>query len=180
MLRGRTIRLTALSKRDISTLVQWDEDAGFLRLLDSSPARPRTEEAIRVWLDQLDTTNNEMMFAIRPIDSETLIGTVGFDGIEWSHQVAGFAIGIGDRENQGKGYGLEATRLALAFAFNELNLHRLQLSVFEYNERAIALYERCGFRREGVFREYLNRDGLRHDMYLYGLLRHEWAAGLSD
>ena len=67
-------------------------------------------------------------------------------------------------------------RLALKFAFDELNLHRVQLTVFAYNDRAIALYEKLGFQREGTFREFLHRDGARYDMYLYGLLRREWEA----
>jgi RimJ/RimL family protein N-acetyltransferase len=46
--------------------------------------------------------------------------------------------------------------------------------VFSYNDRAIALYEKLGFQREGVYREFLQRDGERHDMYLYGLLHREW------
>ena len=67
----------------------------------------------------------------------------------------------------------------MRFAFDELNLHRVQLTVFSYNERAIALYEKLGFQREGVYREHLQRDGRRYDMYLYGLLRHEWEKGLK-
>jgi RimJ/RimL family protein N-acetyltransferase len=59
---------------------------------------------------------------------------------------------------------------------DELNLHRVQLTVFSYNERAIALYEKLGFQREGVYREFIQRDGRRYDMYLYGLLRREWKA----
>ncbi len=55
-------------------------------------------------------------------------------------------------------------------------LRRVQLTVFSYNERAIALYEKLGFRREGAFREFLQRDGKQYDMYLYGLLRREWEA----
>ena len=176
LLRGQVVRLTALRKHDVATIVRWEEDTTFLRLLDSGPARPRTEETISAWLDEVDKATNELMFAIRLIDDEDLIGTVGFDGIEWSNQAAGFAIGLGDRSNWGKGYGAEATQLALVFAFNELGLHRLQLTVFSYNHRAIALYEKCGFKREGVFREYIRRDGQRYDMYLYGLLRQEWAA----
>ncbi len=74
----------------------------------------------------------------------------------------------------GQGYGYEAMVLALNFAFNELNLHRLQLTVYSYNERAIHLYERLGFQREGVYREFLLRDGQYHDMYQYGILSHEW------
>ena len=58
--------------------------------------------------------------------------------------------------------------------FDELNLHRVQLTVFDYNKRAIALYEKLGFQHEGTFREFLHRDGRRYDMHLYGLLRREW------
>lgn len=56
----------------------------------------------------------------------------------------------------------------------ELNLHKLQLTVFSYNTRAVSIYESLGFKREGSFREFLERDGRRHDMYLYGLLKREW------
>jgi RimJ/RimL family protein N-acetyltransferase len=62
----------------------------------------------------------------------------------------------------------------ITFAFQELNLHRLQLSVFSYNQKAISLYERLGFKKEGTYREFLERDSKRFDMFLYGLLRHEW------
>lgn len=62
----------------------------------------------------------------------------------------------------------------------ELNLYRLQRTVFSYNERAIRLYERCGFQREGAYRELLQRDGERYDMLLYGLLAHEWRQRMRE
>ncbi|WP_010529211.1 GNAT family N-acetyltransferase [Lentibacillus jeotgali] len=68
----------------------------------------------------------------------------------------------------------EILRLALAFAFGELNLHRIQLLVFENNKRAIAPYEKCGFKHEGGHREYLARDGKSEDMLIFGILRREW------
>ncbi|MDW2877477.1 MULTISPECIES: GNAT family N-acetyltransferase [Bacillaceae] len=55
-----------------------------------------------------------------------------------------------------------------------MNLHRLQLTVFSYNSRAIRLYEKFGFKKEGAFREFMERNGQRYDMFLYGLLRREW------
>jgi RimJ/RimL family protein N-acetyltransferase len=64
--------------------------------------------------------------------------------------------------------------LVIHYAFDELNLHRLQLSVIAYNARAIAMYEKLGFVREGNYREFVERDGARHDLLLYGLLRPEW------
>ncbi|MCS4515774.1 GNAT family N-acetyltransferase [Clostridium botulinum] len=68
-------------------------------------------------------------------------------------------MGFGEEEARGKGYGTQVTELVLNFAFKELNLHRIHLTVLEYNHRAIKLYEKVGFRREGTYREFIHRDG---------------------
>ena len=115
--------------------------------------------------------------AVRRLEDDTLLGVINIEDILWPHAVGWLSISIGDRANWGKGYGGEAMRLVLNYAFRELNLHRVQLTVFEYNVRAILLYEKLGFRREGVSREFMQRDGKRYDMYLYGLLSREWSEG---
>ena len=114
------------------------------------------------------------LFAIRPLAEDTLLGLLEFDGIDWSNRTTFVSIGIGAAEHRGRGYGADAMRVALRFAFSELNLHRVCLTVFSYNEPAIALYERLGFVREGAYREHIERDGQHYDMILYGLLRREW------
>lgn len=172
--QGRLIRLTGLTKEDARELARWRNDAGFLRLLDATAARPQSEDQFVKWIEDEHKNDRAYQFAIRRLRDDLLLGQIGLDSILWSHGVAWLAIEIGERSNWGKGYGQEALALVLAFAFRELNLHRVQLTVFAYNERAIRLYERLGFQREGVYREFLARDGERHDMYLYGLLRPEW------
>jgi RimJ/RimL family protein N-acetyltransferase len=174
MWQGQRVRLTGLTKEDMKSAATWYNDAGFLRLLDAKAARPRSEEDLGKWLEEEQKNPRSFPFAVRLLDSDTLIAVLVLDGILWSHGVAWLSIGIGDRDNWGKGYGREAMTLLLNYAFRELNLHRVQLTVFEYNERAIALYERLGFQREGVYREFMQRDGQRYDMYLYGLLSREW------
>jgi RimJ/RimL family protein N-acetyltransferase len=62
----------------------------------------------------------------------------------------------------------------LDFGFNELNFYRIQLNVISYNDVAINLYESIGFKKEGIYRNFILRDGKRYDMYLYGMLREEW------
>lgn len=84
-------------------------------------------------------------------------------------------IGIGEREYWSKGYGTDAMNVILRFAFDELNLYRISLNVFEYNQRAIRSYEKVGFVVEGREREFLRRGGRRWDMIFMGLLREEWA-----
>jgi RimJ/RimL family protein N-acetyltransferase len=176
LFHGTLVRLTAIASDDLPTLTRWNQDAEFLRFFDSRPAYPKTETALAQRLEELQKAEDTFVFAVRPVDGEELIGYLELDGVVWQHGVCGLGLGIGERANWGKGYGHEATQLALRYAFHELNLHRIQVTVFSYNERSIALIEKFGFQREGVFREFLQRDGARYDMILYGLLRHEWEA----
>ncbi len=173
---GKLVRLTGLKKEDAKTFSNWHNDAGFLRLIDAEMARPRAAEEIEKWFEEWQKDPKQICFAVRKLDDEQMLGFISLEGILWSHGVAWLGVGIGDRSQWDKGYGRDAILLLLKYGFDELNLHRIQLTVFQYNERGIALYEKLGFRREGVFREFMQREGRRYDMYLYGLLRREWAA----
>lgn len=174
LLRGHTVWLTSLDRSAVPVIARWEQDIEFLRLLDSSPARPRSEDEIARWIDTEQRSSNNFLFGIRLLDSDDLIGWVELDGVQWTHGTCSLGIAIGNRSMWGQGYGAEAMSLILQFAFSELNLHGIHLTVFSYNERAIKLYENLGFQREGVYREYLHRDGKRYDMLLFGILRKEW------
>ncbi len=176
LLSGARIRLTALTPNDLPTITYWYQDAEFLRLFDARPAYPQSEAALAQWLEERHKATDTFLLAVRLHNNEKLLGYIELDGILWSHQVCGVAVCIRESAERGKGYGYEAMQLALRFAFHELNLYRVQLTAFSYNEPSIALAEKLGFQREGVYREFLQRDGRRHDMYLFGLLRHEWEA----
>lgn len=174
LLTGHTVRLTPLNGGDLSVLAGWQMDSDFLRLLAAEPAFPKNEAQMADWLREGQRGHSNYLFGIRLAETEELIGFLELGDILWNHRVAWVAIGIGARSHWGQGYGAEALGLLLDFAFNELNLHRVQLTVFSYNSRAAALYEKLGFQREGVQREALERDGRRYDLYLYGILRREW------
>lgn len=181
LLTGPQLRLTNCTAADLPTIAGWQQDDAFLRLYDARPAYPRSEAVLSDWLATATRATDAFVFAIRlhaggQPPPGTLIGLLELDGILWTHQISWLSITIGAVEHRGHGYGTEALRLALAFAFGELNLHRVQLTVFAYNTPAIALYEKLGFQREGVYREFIHRDDQRSDMYLYGLLAREWRA----
>lgn len=177
LLRGQKVRLTAVTSADMPAITRWWDDPSFLRLYNTAPAIPRNDDQLSRRFDLSQTSPDVFLFAIRLIDEDELIGLLEMDGVDWPHRTTFLSIGIGEARHRGLGYGHEAMRLALNFAFNELNLHRVCLTVFSYNEPAIALYEGLGFTREGTFREHVERDGRRFDMYLYGILRREWEAG---
>lgn len=172
---GQHVRLTSPRPDDAAAIARWYEEAEFARLFDAQPAYPRTPSAIQRWFDHVDRPHNEYTFVIRLLYTEEPVGVVMLDAIQWTHRAAYVAIGIGEPAYRGRGYGEEAMRLTCGFAFGELNLHRLSLTVFSYNLPAIRLYEKLGFRREGVMREALLRAGQRYDLLLYGLLAAEWA-----
>ena len=113
-------------------------------------------------------------FMIRTLEGNNLIGQLAFDGVQWPHADTFVSISIGEREYWDKGYGTDAMRVILRYAFIELNLHRVSLNVFEYNQRAVRSYEKAGFNHEGRVRQFLNRFGQRWDLIHMGILREEW------
>jgi RimJ/RimL family protein N-acetyltransferase len=175
LLEGENVRLTAINDTDIPMIEEWFNDINFLRYYDMLPAIPKNLKQVADMIRDYNDSQEKYIFAIRTKDNNSIIGVAGFDEIIWSNEVSTVFIGIGNKKFTGKGIGSEAMSLLLDFGFCELNFYRIQLNVIAYNERAIKLYERLGFTREGTLRDFIFRDGKRYDMYLYGLLRHEWS-----
>jgi RimJ/RimL family protein N-acetyltransferase len=177
LFQGQLIRLTAMRNDDLSIMTRWYESSEFARLFDYRPAFPRNERRLQGWVNDSDRDrDSNYTFGIRTLYSDDLIGVVELDGIVWSHRVGWLGIAIGDPTHRRRGYGREAIEMTLRFAFTELNLHRVQLTVFSYNMPAIRLYQSLGFTHEGTQREALHRDGAHYDMLMFGLLAREWGA----
>jgi len=174
LLVGKKIKLTSINDEDVFELHKWFNDVSFMRHYDIVSAIPKNIENIKELVSEARKSNTAYIFAVKNIQEQELIGVTGFDDISWNNGTALIYIGIGGEKYRGCGYGKEALKLTIEFGFEELNFHRIQLTVLEYNEVAINLYEKLGFKREGVYREFIHRDGRRYDMYLYGILRSEW------
>ena len=171
---GTLVRLT--SGRDEAVMwARWSHDTQYLRLLDSEPQQPTTEARIR------KEGNNQKLpdgkgfgFDIRMLADDRLLGFVYLGVMSWIDRDAWVAIGIGDRESWDEGYGTDAMRVALRYTFDELHLHRVSLTVFGNNARAMRSYEKAGFKREGQVRESMLRDGEFIDTVHMGVLKTEW------
>lgn len=171
LLEGHHIRLTRFQPEDTEVMQRLLDDATFARHFSATPYRHLSMDKIEKMMatDAPET----FRFAIRNFEDERMIGIVALEDILYTHGTAWLMIGI-DPDCEGQGYAADAMETVLEYAFAELNLHRIQLTVFEYNTRAIQLYERLGFVQEGRYRAFLRRDGKRYDMLLYGLLEPEW------
>jgi len=102
------------------------------------------------------------------------IGITLLVNIDYKNRNAECIIDIGEKEYWGQGYGTEALTLLLNYAFQELNLHRVSLRVFSFNEKAIHLYKKLEFKEEGAGRQSLFRFGKWHDMIHMGILQGEY------
>lgn len=174
LLIGKLVRLAASAPEDSEAFARWSHDTDYLRNMDSDVALPRSAD----YFSKNDRGDNPraVNLRIRTLAEDKLIGFVVLHSIEWNNQTALLAIGIGEADYRGKGYGSDTLRLILRYAFRELNLYRVGLSVFAYNERAIRAYERVGFIHEGRIRGFAYRDGQRHDELIMGILHDEWRA----
>jgi RimJ/RimL family protein N-acetyltransferase len=174
--RGELVRLTAEEPQTLAAAFsRWNRDSEFTRLLDFDPQHMWSEKKLKEFMEK-DMEKDpplEYFFQVSELAEDKLIGFVGLFP-NWAHGNAWVGIGLGEREYWGKGYGTDAMRLALRYAFMELNLHRVTLDVFEYNPRAIRSYEKAGFRPEGRQRQALIRNGKRWDLLEMGILREEW------
>jgi RimJ/RimL family protein N-acetyltransferase len=179
LFRGELVRLAMEEPQAMAeAFSRWARDSEYWRLANFIPAQLYSVKAIKEWVEkeQENERGDEFVFTIRTIQDDHLIGDVELDGVLWNHGDTFVGIGIGERGYWGKGYGTEAMRLILRYAFSELNLYRVSLNVFEYNSRAIRSYEKIGFVHEGHARGALVRDGRRYDLVYMGILREEWQA----
>ena len=174
---GKLVRLAAIDPEEFGEdFSNWGRDSEFKRLLDSDPPRMWSAKAQKEWVEkQVESSgNNAFWFAIHAQEDGRLLGAVDLGLTSWGSRDAFVGISIGDRDFWGKGYGTEAMQLLLCYTFTELNLNRVSLNVFEYNQRAVRSYEKAGFQIEGRQRQAMIREGRRWDILYMGILRIEW------
>ena len=174
-LRGRAVNLRRHRMEDLPAVVRWYRDPELGRLTRYH-ANPMTAEEVERFFRGRLMADDALAYAIEELPSRRLIGFTTFSGLDPENGSVLFHITIGERDAWGRGLGSEATSLMLGHAFENLELHRVGLSVFSYNTRAIRAYEKVGFRHEGRLRDAIQRDGRYWDEIQMGILREEWLA----
>ena len=152
---------------------RWYADPEIARLARYQEAPMRAEEIERFFTARV-VGPDALAMAIHERATERLVGTCAFSQLDGENGSALYHITIGEKDTWGRGFGTEATRLMLDHAFGVLALHRVALFVFEFNERAIRTYRRCGFVIEGRSRESIYRDGRWWDELAMSVLESDW------
>jgi diamine N-acetyltransferase len=168
------VTLRELAREDISIVNRWRQDRDLVDGL-GAPARYISEDVDQAWFeDYLRRRGSDVRCAILVDGEPQPVGLISLTGIDPVHRRAEIHLLVGRRDLHGRGVGTGATRLMLRHAFNDLNLHRVFLSVLAHNAAAIRVYEKSGFVREGVARESAYKRGKYEDMVQMGILAREF------
>lgn len=175
LIRGQKVVLRRPRADDLPHVRRWYVDPELARLTRYQ-TRPMSDSEIELFFRSRLLAPDALAYAILELPSQRLVGFTTFSGLDADNGSVLYHITIGEREAWNRGLGTETTALMLGHAFERLGLHRVGLTVFEFNERAIRAYEKAGFRIEGRLREAVRRDGRFWDEITMGVLEHEWHA----
>jgi RimJ/RimL family protein N-acetyltransferase len=175
---GDLVRLTSEEPEMYARVeVRWQRDSEFVRLAGGDLGLS-SEKKIKEWAEKKAEKGPQperYSFNLRTLADDRLVGFLGL-WVDLIHSEGWVGIGIGERDSWNKGYGTDAMRLCLRYAFLELGLQRVSLGLHEYNPRALRSYEKAGFQMEGRTRKDILREGRRTDTLWMGILREEWLA----
>jgi RimJ/RimL family protein N-acetyltransferase len=170
---GQKVRLRAIERADIYRWKMWFDDPETRRFMLRIYTKSHWDGDD--FLERVKASETDKVFSIETLDG-LHIGTIGLHHIDWISRNAELGIMIGDPAYRDQGYGTDTIRTLVHFAFDTMNLHRLDLRADEANVRGIACYEKCGFRHEGIRREAQFRDGHYHGMVMMGILKADFLA----
>ncbi|MFX1512455.1 MAG: GNAT family N-acetyltransferase [Promethearchaeota archaeon] len=175
MLHGKLVRLRGLELTDLDRMTElwnnWDIRQYLVSVVPASKAEE--EQWIRsTWERRQKGT--DYIFAIETLAEKEYIGNIGLHQFHWINRSAILGIAILDPAFWGQGYGTDALKTLLKYAFETLNLNRVELEVFENNERAQRAYQKVGFKEVGRRRQFRFWDGYYEDAIILDILREEW------
>jgi RimJ/RimL family protein N-acetyltransferase len=177
LLRGDTVRLRASTDEELTVLEHWWNEPA-VAMFNARAVRPRPPglriDHLRTWVANEDGALGTG-FSVITLAGEEFAGHVGLFAADPKERVATFGIALGP-PFWGRGLGTDATRVMVRYGFLELGLHRIELRVWAFNQRAVAAYASAGFQVEGRLREVVFHDGRWHDELLMAQLDRDWRA----
>lgn len=175
MLKGKYVGLRAVEESDLSQLLLWRNQPNYRRFFREYRELSQTNQ--RNWFDSkvLNDKSTEM-FSIVDINTGELLGACGLCYIDWINRNADFSIYIGkDDLYIDEKYAIEAAQIMMKYGFEELNLHRLWSEIYSFDEAKNVMFDRLGFKLEGVHKETHWTEGKWCDSLFYGYVMHDLA-----
>jgi hypothetical protein len=172
MIKGKLVGLRAIEEADLELLQQWRNNPAFRR--NFREVRELGMENQKRWFKMTyDNPMRDFMFGIVDIDNDQLIGACGLLYINWFIRSADFSFYIG-RDNayiDDKGYAEEAARLLIDYGFNNLNLHKIWMELYEFDKVKFNFFtQKFGFKQDALLRDNCFEDGKYWNSYIISLI----------
>lgn len=171
ILKGEKVVLRPVRMDDAPRFVKWFNDPEVCYFVMTGGVKLKEEQK---WIKERIQGKVKDVFLCVDTKEGTHIGSIDLNKINKKNRHASFGIVIGDKKYWNKAFGSEAARLIIGYGFTKLKLHRIDLDVYSYNQRAIKVYKRLGFKKEGIKREHRLWKGKFYDSYLMSVLDREW------
>jgi RimJ/RimL family protein N-acetyltransferase len=170
MIAGEHVILRAFERDDAERCYRWMNDPNIVRTLKTR--YPIAFQGEVEWLERaMHPGANERHFAIERKDDRTHVGNASIHDIDWVSRTGWFGLFIGEPAAWNRGFGSDAIQTLVRFAFDEMNLTKLRINVFDYNERAKHVLLTQGFVQEGKLMRDFYRDGAYHDIVILSKFR---------
>lgn len=174
MYSGQLVKLRAYKEDDIEKAVEFINDEEVKKLMDSNIPFPMTKWQEEEWVrSRKANTDFTYDFAIEDLKTGKYIGGCSINECDVKNRTCVVGIMIGDKEYWGKGYGSDALKVLIKFIFEEVNMNKIKLNVFSFNNRAIACYKKVGFKEEGILKKEIYRNGRYHDEIIMAMFKDD-------
>lgn len=173
ILSGEKCALVTCSIEDAELWAKWDNDLTVTIPLGDEAYTPTNFEKETEQIKNI-LQNQSPVFGILDNESGRLIGRCMLFNLDWVNRSAMMGVVIGETDFWGLGYGQESVRLLLEYGFQLLNLNSIMLGVFEFNQRAIACYQKIGFKEIGRRREARLIGEKKYDAIMMDILASEF------
>lgn len=156
------IYLRPMDYADTDNIIRW-RNTDFVRR-NFIYRKPFTRQGHENWIKTMIDTGKAVQFIICTRKGDEPVGSVYLRDIDRNHNKAEYGIFIGEKQALGKGYGTQAARLMIAYAFGHAGLHKLMLRVLAENRQALRSYEKAGFVQEAYLEDEVFLEGCYKDI----------------
>ncbi len=172
---GDRVYLRPVEHDDLVHIRKWANNPEIRRL--TGEVTPMTPAGAERFFEKVQNDEDRVWFVIVLKENDAPIGEAGLLRMFPAWRTTDLSIIIGEKDAWGKGYGTEAIRLLLDYAFGYLNFHRVSIGVVGFNERALRFYEKIGFKQEGIQRDGYFYDHAYSDFVMMSILEDEFTYG---
>jgi len=172
MLIGEKVGLRPVAEADLPLIARWRNHPRTRTKFLTTLLIPVSGQ--KKWYEKLLNDPTRIQFMIVRLEDNVTVGTIGLNHIDYRNQSFEPCALIIDPEQRGQHLGVDAIRVMLRYAFEELNLQRAASPTLPYNKSAIRWYEELGFKEEGIARKAVYINGQFHDVIHHAMLREEW------